>query len=128
MELVTVAILGVGSVLGAVLVHLIAGDVHAWLPHLASRLVRRAARMVPEVDQERYREEWLAHLDECVGAFSKLRHGVEVLFSANVLRKVYLNRPVRVEIGGYTAAVSIPAAIALVCTIGGYYKDQIQEL
>jgi hypothetical protein len=128
MEFLTAAIFGAGGFLGAVLIHLVASDLHEWMSHLTRRLIMSAAGRVPEPDRDRYREEWLAHLDECVGVFSKLRHALEVLVSARVLKSIYRSRPVRFEIGGHTAALSIPAGVWITSFLADHYSDKLEQL
>src|SRR5437016_5244284 len=53
-----------------------------WLPWLAARLVRAAARALPPDARERYAEEWLAELDAVPGKLSKLALAVRVFARA----------------------------------------------
>jgi lipopolysaccharide/colanic/teichoic acid biosynthesis glycosyltransferase len=46
----------------AALLGLIVNELYGWLPWLGARLVRRAARFLPDEYRERYEEEWLAEL------------------------------------------------------------------
>jgi hypothetical protein len=54
---------------------LLSGEVRAWLPHLARRLVRGAARQLPVDSRARYEADWLAELvawqDRPMSAFAK---------------------------------------------------------
>jgi hypothetical protein len=45
---------------GAILAHVIASDLYTQLPRVAVWLVERAVLQLPKIDQDRYREEWLA--------------------------------------------------------------------
>ncbi len=57
---------------------LIAEEIRAWLPHLARRLVRGAARQLPADSQTRYEADWLAELaaweDRAMSALAKAAH------------------------------------------------------
>jgi hypothetical protein len=65
---------------------LFAAEAFAWFPELAQKIVERAVKRSPEAKQERLREEWLAHLDECPWAFWKSvsRHRLLVWCGQNV--------------------------------------------
>ena len=63
-------ILTVLSFMGAVCLKLLLGELQDWMPILARRLIER----LPQSDQNRYREEWYAHLDDCPGKLGKLWH------------------------------------------------------
>ncbi len=62
----------------AVVRSLIVEEIRAWLPHLARRLVRRAARQLPADSQTRYEADWLAELaaweDRAMSALAKAAH------------------------------------------------------
>jgi AcrR family transcriptional regulator len=70
------------------LVSLLAAELRDHLPSIAKRLIRRATDRLPEPQRARYREKWLAHLDDLPGGLSKLRHGLGCYFAA---RKVVPN-------------------------------------
>lgn len=57
---------------------LVAEEIRAWLPHLARRLVRGAARQLPADSQARYEADWLAELaaweDRAMSALAKAAH------------------------------------------------------
>ncbi len=57
---------------------LLSGEVRAWLPHLARRLVRGAARQLPVDSRARYEADWLAELvawqDRPISALAKAAH------------------------------------------------------
>jgi lipopolysaccharide/colanic/teichoic acid biosynthesis glycosyltransferase len=57
---------------------LVAQEIRAWLPHVARRLVRRAARLLPADFQARYEAEWLAELaaweDRAISALARAAH------------------------------------------------------
>ena len=53
-----------------------------WLPWLAARLIRAAARTLPPAVRTRYTGEWLAELDAVPGKLSKLALAVRVFVRA----------------------------------------------
>jgi hypothetical protein len=64
-----------------------------WCPWLATRLVQRAARLLPEPNRARYEEEWLAELHEVPGRLAKLAVAVSLLCGAIRMRAIF--RPSR---------------------------------
>ncbi len=54
-------------------------DTSGWL---ARKIVARAAKRLPVEMQQRYREEWLAYLEECPGKLSRLVAAIGIAFSA----------------------------------------------
>lgn len=90
MDLIAFVIGGLGLLIGSILVHLIATDIYHNAPRVAQWLIRRAVRFLPEAARPRFQEEWLAHMDECVGAFSKLTHALGCVVCARNLRKTIL--------------------------------------
>lgn len=79
------------EVVVGVLGSLLAAEVVAYAPGITRWLVSRAVRKLPEKDQARFSEEWLAHADYLPGSISKLRHGLGCYLRAarsiNRLRK-----------------------------------------
>jgi hypothetical protein len=59
-----------------------------WCPWLAGRLVRRAARLLPERNRARYEEEWLAELHEVPGRLAKLAVAVSICCGAVRMRAI----------------------------------------
>jgi lipopolysaccharide/colanic/teichoic acid biosynthesis glycosyltransferase len=70
------------SVLGAVLLNLLADEVVDWCPWLTERLLRRAARVLPEAHRDRYQEEWLAEVEALPGRFARLAMALRILLGA----------------------------------------------
>lgn len=62
----------------AIVHSLLAGEIRAWLPYLARRLVRSAARRLPPPARVRYESDWLAELaaweDRPLSALTKAAH------------------------------------------------------
>lgn len=81
-------------VLGVV-VGLITAEIIANGQRIAKWLIAGAVPRIPEHDRERFREEWLAHLDELPGFIGKLRHALGCNWKgvAVALR----NRPRRIQ-------------------------------
>jgi hypothetical protein len=48
-------------------INLVIAELAGWLPWLAERLIRQAARLLPPDAQNRYADEWLAELDVLPG-------------------------------------------------------------
>ena len=71
MDLLT-AVLALISLIGAIVLKVLIGDLQDWLPTIARKLVDRAVARLPERKRERYREEWYAHLNECPGKIGKI--------------------------------------------------------
>jgi hypothetical protein len=55
------------SLLGAILLPMVQQEFMNACPHMARGLVRLAARLIPPAHRARYRQEWLAELDELEG-------------------------------------------------------------
>jgi hypothetical protein len=63
-----------GSAIVAILGNMIASEFYDRCPSWAARIISCAASKLRRLDQERYREEWLAHLGESTGNITKLMH------------------------------------------------------
>ena len=70
MEYLTTILFFVAGIIG----NLIASEAYDWLQRIAEWLIKRAVARLPVDEQDRYREEWLSHLEEYPGKFSKLLH------------------------------------------------------
>ena len=68
-------------------VSLIAADLHACIPRASQWVISKAAARLPSKMQERYEEEWLAHLNDCASGFSKLKHALGAVWAS---RSLYL--------------------------------------
>lgn len=67
--------------------NVIAHDLCQGTPKLCRRLVARAVKILPKSEQERYLEEWLAHLAECTGVIQQYRHAATCILGARRLRR-----------------------------------------
>jgi hypothetical protein len=65
----------IGLLLG-ILGSLIAAEIFACGPVIARSLIGLAVRRLPEEDRNRFREEWLSHLQEMPGFFSMISHAL----------------------------------------------------
>ncbi len=71
------------SVLIAVACNMLASELYDRAASFAHYLIDRAANRLPSHARERYREEWLAHLNDCPGKLSKLWHALGVTLSVH---------------------------------------------
>jgi lipopolysaccharide/colanic/teichoic acid biosynthesis glycosyltransferase len=110
--LIVVVLLGLAL---AVVRSLVAQEIRAWLPHLARRLVRRAARRLPGDFQARYEEEWLAELaaweDRAISALVRAAH---IRWKTKAIRESLGEAGVRGERAKRILDVSVAAAMLVV--------------
>ncbi|MEZ5787874.1 MAG: hypothetical protein R3D62_15685 [Xanthobacteraceae bacterium] len=66
---------------------LIATELYDRAPSLARWLIACAVGRLPDYERDRYREEWLAHLNECPGKLGQLWHALGCLVSVPGLAK-----------------------------------------
>jgi lipopolysaccharide/colanic/teichoic acid biosynthesis glycosyltransferase len=122
---VLVAAAGLFAVLIAVLPSLIAGEIRAWLPHLARRLVCSAALRLPPSARDRYRKEWLAELaaweDRPLSALAKAAH---LRWNANVVRESISGVSMKgdrlkrlVDLGGAASLIAVMAPVLVAIAI-----------
>jgi hypothetical protein len=74
----------VGLILGIV-GKIVNNEIEAWAPLISKRIIEKAVRCLPQYEQERFREEWLAHLDECPSSVSRLWHAIGCILSSRML-------------------------------------------
>lgn len=74
------------AIIGGIFVSLIAAEIIANVPRISKWLIQGAVLRLPDHTRDRYREEWLAHLDEIPGTFGKLRHASGCRLKARVVR------------------------------------------
>jgi hypothetical protein len=55
-----------------IVVPLALGELTDWCPWLAARLIKRAARLLPQTVRARYQMEWLGDLHQTPGRLAKL--------------------------------------------------------
>jgi hypothetical protein len=114
----------VGFGLG-VLVPLLLNEFMDWCPWLSERLIRRAARRLPDADRARYQEEWLAELGEVPGKLAPLTMALGIVVRAGRMGRVLQGRlvlPGRAWV--FVAAVAAAATIV----VGVLVPAAMQEL
>ncbi|KQO78138.1 hypothetical protein ASF36_13980 [Methylobacterium sp. Leaf90] len=72
MGVVTMFLTAIGALASAVFVGLIKDEVSASLPALADKILLFSVKRLPGGDQERYLEEWRAHINEYPGRLSQV--------------------------------------------------------
>jgi len=78
------------AILLGIIGSLIAAELYANAPRIADSLLEGAIARLPRHKQERYREEWHAHLNECVGNVGKLWHAANCyLFAARGIQRAF---------------------------------------
>jgi hypothetical protein len=103
-----------------VLLPLILQEFVDWCPWLASRMIRVASQALPPAFRDRYRDEWLAEMEELPGGrLTRLAFAVRVLVTAprtrGALGGLVLKSVFDVVVSGVLLLVSAPvfAAVAL---------------
>lgn len=89
MDLILAILSVAGALIGAVVVKVIADDVKEWTPWVTRRLLDIAVRRLPEGQQERYAEEWAAHLAEIPGVVGKLAVSLQFQIAVFEARELY---------------------------------------
>ena len=88
MEYLTTILFFVAGIIG----NLIASEAYDWLQRIAEWLIKRAVARLPVDEQDRYREDWLSHLEVYPGKFSKLLNAI-VLYIAIGKLNIELRKP-----------------------------------
>jgi len=89
MDLIPAIISGTGAIVAAVVVKVIADDAKEWTPWVTRQILNAAVRRLPEGQQERYAEEWAAHLAEVPGVVAKLAVSLQFQIAAFGARELY---------------------------------------
>lgn len=63
----------------------VTGELAAHVEPVARWIINKAADGLPACHRERFREEWIAHLDETPGSFRKLLHAIGCRLAASTL-------------------------------------------
>jgi hypothetical protein len=74
------------TIFAALVLGLLTSELQAWLPKLIGFIVRSAVARLPANQQERFQEEWRAHIAECPGQLSQLAHALSFHWAAYVMR------------------------------------------
>lgn len=92
MELISSIGALIAAAAAAVFGHFFVHDLYKGAPSYAKRLLDHAVKILPEVERERYAEEWLAHLQEYDSVIGKFRHAIECAIVARKLRHIVEKR------------------------------------
>jgi len=80
-----------GSLFAGIVGNVVAHDFCQFTPKLCQRFITRAVKVLPKPEQqERYSEEWLAHLGECTGVIEQYKHAATCILGARRLRRATL--------------------------------------
>ena len=74
-------------VITAVVLPVAVAELTAWVPRWSHHIVERAARRLPAPHDERYAEEWAAHLDSVPGQLSKVVKALGMYAGSRDLRR-----------------------------------------
>jgi hypothetical protein len=86
MESLNFLMAAAGAFLLAVAGNLLAAEIYDRCKGFSNKLLKSAVMRLPPDKQERYEEEWLAHLEECHSALSRLLHAGGCLYCASYFR------------------------------------------
>jgi hypothetical protein len=91
MDFLGIAVSAVVAWIAATTSRMLASEFEGRFEKLGRYIIERAYRRLPEHNHARYREEWLAHFDECPSLISKFYHAVQCHFSVRSLTGVSIN-------------------------------------
>ena len=80
------------SVLCPIICNIIASELYDRAPSIADWIINHEANHLPIDVQDRYREEWMAHFDECPGKLSKLIQAMWIGLAACRLSAEFLRQ------------------------------------
>ena len=80
------------SLVLGIVVSLLVVEFTDWCPSIAAGLVRLAARMLPESERDRYREEWLAEVETVPGRLTRIVKAACLLAGIPALRLAIIQR------------------------------------
>jgi lipopolysaccharide/colanic/teichoic acid biosynthesis glycosyltransferase len=109
--------------LAKALVQKLVDEAFAWLPWLAERFVRRAARGLPRSERDRYLEEWLAELKALPGSgLSQVTWSIRLMLGQREMRRALrtvttpgLKRAI--DLAGATAVLTVCAPLLVVIAL-----------
>jgi hypothetical protein len=116
MELISVTFTAIVAFFAGVAIHLVGHDAYACATRYSRRMIEWAASSLPKNEQARYREEWLAHLDDLPSVFSKLHHAAECCVCAKKVAAIHAHAPAlasKVGSEGWSIELDRPTAIFL---------------
>lgn len=68
--------------------NLLASEIYDYCGIASARIIERAVALLPKDDQQRYREEWSSHSEDCAGQLSRLVHALGCLACARSLARL----------------------------------------
>lgn len=77
MDIMIAILIVIGSFAAGIAGNMLANELYDQAPSFARWLIDRAVMQLPDDQRDRYREEWLAHLDELPGSLGKLCHAFD---------------------------------------------------
>lgn len=81
-------IVGVLKIIEVIVGRLLGDEIRDWTPKVVELLISSALTLLPDrAIQDRYREEWLSHINETPGTVSKLATAVGFIFAARKITK-----------------------------------------
>lgn len=92
MGVIGTVFLAVFSILGAVVVKLLADEAKAWLPRIVERLIDQAVKRLPAKYRERFAEEWRSHIDDIPGDLAKFYNAFGCIFASVNIRWASLTK------------------------------------
>jgi hypothetical protein len=98
MELITGIFGTIAAFFVAVAAHFVAHDAYSSAPRYARRLIERAVRALPESERDRYREEWLADLNERPSVLSKFHHAIECCICTRKLAGICTQKTTKLSV------------------------------
>jgi hypothetical protein len=96
------------DILIAVATRIVTGELSAHAEPMARWIIGRAVERLPTDDRDRFREEWLAHLDETPGTLRKLWHAVGCHLGAGKVADALAKRPPHID----EATPTVPPTLA----------------
>ena len=115
----------IGALFLTIVLAILTDEILAWSPRLARYLVRLSAKSLPPKLDKRMEEEWLAHMEEVPGKFSRLLFAVGTFRAACVighharlshipLRKALLIRAFDLLIGVQNVLLCLPVVLVAI--------------
>jgi lipopolysaccharide/colanic/teichoic acid biosynthesis glycosyltransferase len=120
MGFLTTGAIWIGAALGAVAVKVLADEFKDWSPRIAQVLLRAAVRRAPADLQERWSEEWAAHLNDTPGALGKIFLALGFNFAAaeaSGSHRTLLIRQLDLHVSAYSLFVFGPIFLVVAACI-----------
>jgi hypothetical protein len=81
--------LAFGGMITAVLARLFGDELKAWMPWFTRRLLRIAIERLPEVQRERFSEEWASHINEVPGEIGRIAIALGCVSAAEEMASLF---------------------------------------